>query len=30
MRDFLTELGMTNFTFKETAADRGIVTATKP
>jgi SAM-dependent methyltransferase len=30
MRDFLTELGLTNFIFRETAADRGIVTATKP
>jgi 2-polyprenyl-3-methyl-5-hydroxy-6-metoxy-1,4-benzoquinol methylase len=30
MREFLTELGLTNFTFKETAADRGIVTAAKP
>jgi SAM-dependent methyltransferase len=30
MRAFCTELGLKNFTFKETAADRGIVTATKP
>jgi 2-polyprenyl-3-methyl-5-hydroxy-6-metoxy-1,4-benzoquinol methylase len=30
MREFLTELGLQNFSFRETAADRGIVTATKP
>jgi len=30
MEEFLTELGLTNFKYQPTAADRGVVTATKP
>jgi SAM-dependent methyltransferase len=30
MQEFLTELGLMNFKYQPTAADRGIVTATKP
>jgi SAM-dependent methyltransferase len=30
MEEFLTELGLTNFKYQPTSADRGVVTATKP
>jgi len=30
MRDYLTEAGFSEMQFKETAADRGIVTVRKP
>jgi hypothetical protein len=30
MEEFTTELGLTNFKFQPTAADRGVVTTTKP
>jgi hypothetical protein len=30
MQQFLNDLGLTDFKFQPTAADRGVVTATKP